>query len=778
LNIYHPKLSAGLWLIAMLFISIIANQVLRQDWLETSFLALLPKTEQQPEIANAVQRHNAVLSRKVIWLTGATTAQKAITQAQQLKTLLQDSGLFERVVLEQNTQAYSTTYQRLFPFRYQLLNAQTQQLLLENPKELLSQNLELLYSPLGQLSAASLEQDPLLLFSRYFNTQQPMQFKLEQNVVVLQDHEQFWALLLTDLHDEHLRLNQLEILSALVEKARTMNSELMVSGMPLFTADGAKSAQQEMSTVGLGSSIAVVLLMLITFRSPRPLLLSFLAITSGMFAALVLSVWVFGKLHIITLVFGASLIGVADDYALHFFCDSFESARWNAQRGLKFILPALFIGLLTNLLSYAGLGFSPFPGLQQVALFSAVGLLFAWLTVVLLFPLLLTGFEPEHQPKLLQLTSHWQQHWALWLVKHKVLVTLLLLIVIIGGLWQLTPRDDVRLLQSASPELLNTTEKIKQLLPISPDNQFFLVTGNNETEWHQNEQRLLVQLEQLKQQHALKQYQSISQYWVNPSQQQANYQLLKQTLYDTGLVRQYMSELGFSDLAINKEYQQFTEAKQQSLSLSDWLKTADESKQQLWLGCNSGHCSSVVSLVGLQDLAAAANLAPLTGINFIDPVGDLSAMFARYRMKATTLLIGAYCVVFLGLGFKLGWRNACTIIAVPIVAALVSLAMMGWCNQLFSLFNLFALLLVLGIGIDDAVFFFIANQSTDAEEKRGTTSLAVALSAFTTLLAFGLLAISSTEVVHAFGFTVAVGIFTALLGAPLVGLTTSKKNGV
>jgi predicted exporter len=103
--------------------------------------------------------------------------------------------------------------------------------------------------------------------------------------------------------------------------------------------------------------------------------------------------------------------------------------------------------------------------------------------------------------------------------------------------------------------------------------------------------------------------------------------------------------------------------------------------------------------------------------------------------------------------------------------------MTGWCNQLFSLFNLFALLLVLGIGVDDAIFFFMADPSrkldnsltSDCESRRTTTSLAVTLSALTTLLAFGLLAISSTEIVHAFGFTVATGILTALLCSPLVG---------
>ncbi len=758
----------------MLLISVLGSQVLRSDWLETGFLALLPATEQQPEIANAIQQHNELITRKVIWLTGAASSQAAIAQAQQLKTSLQHSGLFSRVVLEQSLQAYSDNYQQLLPFRYQLLDSQTQQVLREHPNELTRQNLELLYSPIGQLQAASLEYDPLLLFSRYMNAQNPIKLNLEHGMVVLHDGQTYWALLLTDLHDDSLQMDQLETLLELVNQAQAADGELMVSGMPLFTAYGAQSAQQEISTVGVGSSVGIVLLMLMTFRSLRPLLLSFLAIGSGLFAALVLSVWFFGKLHIITLVFGASLIGVADDYALHFFCDSFGSEKWNSRRGLAFILPSLFIGLLTNLLSYAGLGFSPFPGLQEVALFSAIGLLVAWLTVVLLFPLLLTGFEPEHEPKLLRLTRYWQQHWPLWVYKHKYALTGLLMVFIIGGFWQLTPRDDVRLLQSAPIELLKTADRIRALLPVSPDNQFFLVSGNTVDEWYQHEQQLLAQLETLKQQHALSLYQGLSQYWANEASQHANYQLLKSSLYQSGLAQQYMTELGFDDAAIKTELKQFNDAEQQTISLPAWLKTADESKQSLWLGCASGQCLSMVSLVGISDLSVLSTLPPLAGVSLVDPVSDLSSLFKRYRIRATGLLISAYCLVFLGLGFKFGWRNACTIIAVPVVAALVSLAMMGWFDQLFSLFNLFALLLVLGIGIDDAIFFFIANNSAEVEDKRATTSLAVALSAFTTLLAFGLLAISSTEIVHAFGFTIAVGILTALMGAPLVGLMRTQ----
>ena len=769
---------AWLWLLGMLFIGFLGSQSLTKDWLETGFLALLPVTEQKPEIAKAIQQHNEQLNQKVIWLAGAATSQDAIDHAQQLKQQLQKSGLFSKLMLELPQQQMIKQYQQLFPYRYQLLDAQTKITLSDNPKDLLTQNLETLYSPIGQMTATDLEHDPLLLFSRYFNAQNPLKLTIEQGIVILHDANKFWVLLLTDLEDQHLQLDKLETLLALVNSSTTQvqaaGGDLMVTGMPLFTAQGSDSAKQEISTVGLGSSAGIIILLLLTFRSLRPLLLSFLAIGSGLFAALVVSVLFFGKIHIITLVFGASLIGVADDYAIHFVCDSFGSKNWQPRQGLRYIFPGLVIGLLTNLLSYAGLVISPFPGLQEVALFSAVGLLVAWLTVVLLFPLLLTGFKPDHKPVIWVCANYWQQHWPVWLLKNRRWLIPVVLVFIAGGLWQLTPRDDVRLLQSAPAELMITADKIKQLLPVSQENQFFLVSGHDLNDWHQNEQQLLKHLNVLTQQHKLVVYQGISDFWPDQHNQEMNYRLLGKTLYQSGLLKQYMTELGFSDQAINAELKQFSEAKNRSISLPEWLATADEEKQQLWLGCDAGRCLSRVVLTGITDLSALSALQSLQGVVWVDQVEQLSALFARYRVNVSLLLIAAYLLVFTGLGLKFGWRNALKITSIPVVAALVSLAMMGWFDQLFSLFNLFALLLVLGIGVDDAIFFFMADSSVAASneavhDRRASTSLAVTLSALTTLLAFGLLAVSSTEIVHAFGFTVATGILTALVLSPLVG---------
>jgi len=70
LNVYHPKVSASLWLLGMVVISVLGSQALTRDWLETGFLALLPATEQKPEIAKATKQHNELMAGKVILANG------------------------------------------------------------------------------------------------------------------------------------------------------------------------------------------------------------------------------------------------------------------------------------------------------------------------------------------------------------------------------------------------------------------------------------------------------------------------------------------------------------------------------------------------------------------------------------------------------------------------------------------------------------------------------------------------------------------------------------
>src|SRR5690606_20814769 len=117
------------------------------------------------------------------------------------------------------------------------------------------------------------------------------------------------------------------------------------------------------------------------------LALVFIPIGAGWLVALASSMLVFDKLHMVTMAFGASLIGVATDYSLHYLCGVHEVHAGAKRSVLRRILPAISLGVAASLLAYAAQGMAPFPGLRQMAFFSVMGLLGAWLTVVLLFPL-------------------------------------------------------------------------------------------------------------------------------------------------------------------------------------------------------------------------------------------------------------------------------------------------------------------------------------------------------------------------------------------------------
>jgi predicted exporter len=88
----------------------------------------------------------------------------------------------------------------------------------------------------------------------------------------------------------------------------------------VFYADAARRASEgDVHRIGIWSACGIALLMLWIFRSPRLIALGFLSTAIGIGCALAATMAVFGQLHLLTLVFGASLIGEAVDYSIQYF---------------------------------------------------------------------------------------------------------------------------------------------------------------------------------------------------------------------------------------------------------------------------------------------------------------------------------------------------------------------------------------------------------------------------------------------------------------------------
>jgi hypothetical protein len=249
----------------------------------------------------AIKRHNQLANRKVIWLVGASAGRHAHARA--LKRQAETSGLFSKIVLEVPRQQAIEQYLRLFPYRYQLLDAESRLMLETQPEALLARNLELLYGPLGQMQAASLERDPLLLFNRYFSSQNPVTFNLEQGVVVLYDGGKVWALLLAELMDADLPLDKL-VVAGPDRKTQQIKSAGGNYGIRLAVVHGLRRGPPKVRFRRWAWAPAcIVTAASLSAASGRYCVV---AAASGLVAALVVCILVFG---ISLLVFGASLIG-------------------------------------------------------------------------------------------------------------------------------------------------------------------------------------------------------------------------------------------------------------------------------------------------------------------------------------------------------------------------------------------------------------------------------------------------------------------------------------
>jgi predicted exporter len=89
-----------------------------------------------------------------------------------------------------------------------------------------------------------------------------------------------------------------------------------------------------------------------------------------------------------------------------------------------------------------------------------------------------------------------------------------------------------------------------------------------------------------------------------------------------------------------------------------------------------------------------------------------------------------------------------------------------------NLFNWLALMLVLGVGANYAVF--LREGASRADANLGAVWAGVMLSAATTLLSFGLLAMSAMPALQSFGATLALGIGVSVMLAP-IGMTSKQE---
>jgi predicted exporter len=292
--------------------------------------------------------------------------------------------------------------------------------------------------------------------------------------------------------------------------------------------------------------------------------------------------------------------------------------------------------------------------------------------------------------------------------------------------------------------------------------QFYLVRGASAQQVLEREEALKQRLDPLVARGNLTSYAAVSDWVPSVRRQQADAQLAR------GVGAQVLAGL---NTALGERLLQ-PESGAAALTPQVWLADpASAAARALWLGSSDGEFMSAVMLHGLHDPAVLPALraaaAGLPGVGWVDRSADIGQLLGRYRWSMTALLLAGHVLVLAVLWLR--FRSAALRAWLPTAgASLVAVAAQGWLGEPFQLSNILALLLLLGIGVDYGIFLL-------EHDGDGAAWLAVVLGAASTWLAFGLLALSSTPALHAFGLTLMVGVGVVWLGSPCLRRAPAKE---
>lgn len=733
-----------LWLIALLLMAVgLGITWLKKDiHIQTDIFALLPKMQQDPQLARTQQYMNEQLNNKVFVVVDAKDESEIQRATELLTVQAKSSALWQPLKPQLNFDQFA---KQLYQHRVGLLSEQDQQLLQKQDYSALSeQSLMQMMSPGLPVTAESLKQDPLLLFTRYaMQLAKPSQqdIEIEQGFATIHHDQGLSRLFVLQLTQSPYNIDYQEQVSNWIDQTKQKLAAIGLNshwtGTILFTNFGTQSAKEEISTIGVGSTLGLIFLVWFGFRSLRPMATEFIAVSTGSFVAFAATHWIFGEIHLITLVFGASLIGVCVDFSFYFMAMQSQHRKLGGFQILLPLLPSLFMGLMTTLVAYVFLSFTPFPGFKQIAVFSIVGLTAAWISSVLLLPRLpaLNAQPAIHALSWIGQTRLWFQQRA------KIRYSLIATILVAGtvSLFYLKTNDDIRNLQGMDASLKQQDQTVREQFGQQQGSDYFVVKATSANEMQQQEQQLIGQLQQLQAKGEISAFQALGQ-WIPPLvQQQHNVQLLQSIPRST--LEEYAQSMGLNVADVLQWQQQL--AKQ---PLLDFAVFKDHPLAFLQLQANE----RLVMVTGIKHPEVLKGLQSQY-VHFQQPIATMSQMFAEHRVQAQHLLIYALIGLTLGLAVIYGLSSIVPLVLPVSLALLSTFAVQAWLGVEINLFSIMATFLIIGIGVDYAIFY------RHGHDHPQVVGMALFLCMMSTLLGFGLLSFSHTYAIHCFGLTVLFG---------------------
>ena len=736
---------------------------------DSNLYSVLPDAAEFKNVSEAENALSARSARNLTVLLGHESFDEAKAAAESLDSAFaSDSALAEtRLKVDESTMQQMRDF--FFEYRY-VLQGHDVRALLKNDDAAAIRELALqkVYGAFSLADLTRLQEDPFLLGAEsfdYFTFHSPMmagRFSLRDGVLAAEDSSVvyvMWSAALAEgtssmASDGHVLQRLDRVLDSLQDVHKGLRVEK--SGVPFHSYESSKNAQSEVAWISGVSVVAILLLLLWVFRSPLPIVCTLASIGVAVCAALSGTWAIFGSIHVFTFVFGTSVIGVSIDYAIHFFTE-----RHNIFKGL-------LLGFMTTELSYVALTFAQFPLLRQMAVFSIIGLASSFATIMLLFPNLPLPVRQDTLPtrlpgKFLAVYESLDR-----IVAHrfaKVALLVVAIVALVPGILQLDIHTDMRSLYAMSDSLKRSESLNARLNNLGISANYLIVEGESVEELLQNEERLAQRLEGAKADSLVSGYLATSTYIPSIATQRETFGGV-QKLFQSSAYTELLADLKLDSASgVTPDRPSGGDAEPAPAYLTPDSKLPGSFNSiidMLWIGKVGDRFYSAVFPLHVAsgfDVQKVAEGMP--GVFAVSKMENVNATLTALSRLALLLVGAAYLVVVIVLALVYGFRQAIKVIRAPVIACLFIAAAFGYFGISFNFFAIVGVILTLGIGIDYTLFF------KEGGSRNLKTTLAVMLSAATTLFSFGTLSLSSFVPVSTFGLSVLLGILCCFLLSPL-----------
>ena len=550
--------------------------------------------------------------------------------------------------------------------------------------------------------------------------------------------------------------------AALAEAAPQVQATL--SGPGVFAAESRRLIRRDVVRLGMLSIGVVLVLLAFVYRSPLAVALVLTPTALGLLAGVLVVQAIFGSVHAITLGFAATLIGESVDYPSYILLNTQpgESARMAARR----VGRTLMLAVLTTVASALALALSSFTGLAQLGVLTMVGVVVAGLASQRLIPWLL-GEHVLEFPRLRVPASA-----ALAAARWPRAIAAAATLGAVAGLAATHPDWWERDLASISPvpAAMRAQDASLRREMGAPEVSVLLASrGASEAAALEAAEAILPALERWQGEGLIRGYDSPARYLPAPATQAARRRALPEASTLEENLREALKGLAFRPDAFEPFVRDVVSARSAPpLARAAYAGTPLGTRLDAQVLALEGQWLVLTSLGGVADMsrvrAALASL-PDTRTRLVDLKRVSTEMLDGFRREALRqAALGALLIlVLLSAGLR-SFRRAARVAAPAGGALLLTVALLVAAGQRLGVFHVVALLLVLGIGLNYALF----HERPPADEaERSRTRLALALCGTTTVATFGCLALSATPVLRAIGSTVALGAVLSLALAVL-----------